>query len=112
MSEASSLTILCFTVDSFELFYPIFIFDFEWWCGRNVRVHLSIGCSRYRKDQGKSWDHENGNYKLFPFVDNCGVEVFIRKDIVGLFSLYIHDLNTAGILYNRLGGGPGIFGNV
>jgi len=29
LSEAFSLTILCFTVDSFELFYHIFIFYFE-----------------------------------------------------------------------------------
>jgi len=29
-------------------YYSIFIFYFEFWCGRNLRVHLSIGCPRYR----------------------------------------------------------------
>jgi len=29
------------------IIYSIFIFYFEFWCGRNLRVHLSIGCPRY-----------------------------------------------------------------
>jgi len=49
LSEAFSLTILSLTVLILrELFYFIFIFYFEFWCGRNLRVHLSIGCPRYR----------------------------------------------------------------
>ena len=34
--------------DSSLIIYSIFIFYFEFWCRHNLRVHLSIGCPRYR----------------------------------------------------------------
>ena len=50
LSEAFSLTILSLTVLILpELFYSIFIFYFEFWCSRNPRVHLSIGCPHYSR---------------------------------------------------------------
>ena len=47
MSEAASSTILSFTVLILCEFYSIFIFGFEFWCGCNLRVHLSIECPHY-----------------------------------------------------------------
>jgi len=48
LTEAFSLTILSLTVLILrELFYSIFIFYFDFWYSRNLRVHLSIGCPPY-----------------------------------------------------------------
>ena len=47
LSEASRLTILSFTVDSFELFISSFSSTLSVWYGRNLRVRLSTRCPRY-----------------------------------------------------------------
>jgi len=47
LSEASSLKILSFTVDSSELFTSSLSSTLSVWCSRNLRVHLSTGCPHY-----------------------------------------------------------------
>ena len=47
LSEAFSLTILSFTVLILLNFTSSLSSTLSVWCGRNLRVHLSIGCPRY-----------------------------------------------------------------
>jgi len=65
-----------------------------------------------RHDDEGAYDHENDDYELFPFVVGSGVEVFVKRSMVGLFSLVKHDLNVAGLMYNRMDGSEGICGGV
>jgi len=50
LSEAFSLMILSLTVLILrELFTLSLSSTLSFWCGRNLRVHLSIGCPRYKR---------------------------------------------------------------
>ena len=63
-----------------------------------------------RKADGGGVVHEHVDFDLFSFVQESGVEVFVRSSLSGLFLVDLHDMVTCVIMYDvggvrrRIGG--------
>jgi len=82
--------------DSSWIIYSIFIFYFEFWCGRNLRVHLSIGCPRYT---------ERGWVVRLSGLDTCEASVVAGQSIAFLkfLAFFKRRIGGDGELRTRIG---------